>query len=324
MRIISFVVALMLCGLASAQPAPGSFPSKPVRVVVGFAPGGGTDFVARLLAAHLGEHWKSSVVVENRAGATGIIGMEAVAKAAPDGYTLLLGSNGEIINVALKKTQIDARKAFNPAVPVTKQAYVLVVTASLPVSSVKELIALARSKPGALSHGTSGNGSIAHLGMELFNLLTGVKIEHIPYKGGGPARADLLAARTQVLLGPVGSVISDVRAGKLKLLAISSEERLPSMPDLPTIAESGVTGYELSNIYGLWAPAGTPDAAISAINRETIQVLKTGDFAAKLAAQGIDAAPPTTPSEYRAVIDREFQKWDKLFATPGLDLESFK
>ena len=324
MRILVSIIALMVCGLAGAQPAPGSFPSRPVRLVVGFAPGGGTDFVARLLAAYLGEHWKSSVVVENRAGATGIIGMESVAKSAPDGYTLLLGSNGEIINVALKKTKIDARKAFTPVVPVTKQSYVLVVTASLPVSSVKELIAAAKSKPGALSHGTSGNGSIAHLGMELFNLLTDVKIEHIPYKGGGPARADLLAARTQVLLGPVGSVISDVRAGKLKLLAISSEERLPSMPDLPTIAESGVAGYELSNIYGLWAPAGTPESAVAAINRETIQVLKSGDFAAKLTVQGIDAAPPTTPSEYRAVIDREFQKWEKLFATPGLDLESFK
>lgn len=324
MRVIVSMIALMVCGLAGAQPVPGSFPSKPVRLVVGFAPGGGTDFVARLLAGHLGERWKSAVVVENRAGATGIIGMESVAKSAPDGYSLLLGSNGEIINVVLKKTKIDARNAFVPAVPVTKQSYVLVATASLPVSSVKELIAAAKSKPGALSHGTSGNGSIAHLGMELFNLLTDVKIQHIPYKGGGPARADLLAARTQVLLGPVGSVISDVRAGKLKLLAISSEERLPSMPDLPTIAESGVPGYELSNIYGLWAPAGTPEPAVSAINRETIQVLKSGDFAAKLTAQGIDAAPPTTPSEYRAVIDREFQKWEKLFATPGLDLESFK
>jgi hypothetical protein len=180
----------------------------------------------------------------NRAGATGIIGMESVAKSPADGYTLLLGSNGDIINVALKKTPVDIRKAFNPAAQVTKQAYVLVATASLPVSSVKELIALARTRPGEFSHGTSGNGSMAHLGMELFNLTTNVKIEHIPYKGGGPARVDLLAGRTQILLGPVGSVIADVRAGKLKLLAISSEERIPSMPDLPTIAESGVNGYE--------------------------------------------------------------------------------
>jgi tripartite-type tricarboxylate transporter receptor subunit TctC len=323
MRILGIFLALALCGSASAQ-APGAFPSKPVRIVVGFAPGGGTDFVARLLAAQLADRWKSSVIVENRAGATGIIGMESVAKSPPDGHTVLLGSNGDIINVALKKTQVDIRKAFVPAVPVTKQAYVLVATASLPVSSVKELVALAKSKPGALSHGTSGNGSIAHLGMELFNLMTGVRIEHIPYKGGGPARADLLAGRTQVLLGPVGSVISDVRAGKLKFLAISSEERLPSLPDLPTIAESGAAGYELSNIYGLWAPAGSPESAISAINRDAIQALKAPEFAAKLSAQGVDAAPPVTPAQYRAAMEREFQKWEKLFATPGLDVESFK
>ncbi len=323
-RTLSVALALMVSSISYAQSI-ATFPNKVIRIVVGYAPGGGTDVVARMVAAQLTDRLKGSpVIVENRAGATGVIGMETVAKAAPDGYTLLLGSNSEIISVALKKTSLEIRKAFDPAVQMTTQSYALVANASLPITNAKELVAYARSRPGTLYHGTSGNGSIAHLGMELFNLMTGVKLTHIPYKGGGPAMTDLLSGTLQVLLGPVGSVSTHVKAGKLRLLAISSQERLPAMPDLPTIAESGLPGYELSNIYGLWAPGGSPELAINTINRETIQVIKMPDFAAKLVAVGVEPAAPSTPAEYRSSIEREYQKWDKLFKMPGLDVESFK
>ena len=320
---IASAFVLIVSGVAHAQGKPDAFPSRTVRIIVGNAPGGGTDTVARLVAAQLTERWKSAVVVENRAGATGRIAMDSVAQATPDGYMLLLGSHALVISMALKKIPYDIRKVYDPIVQMTTQSYLLVEHPSVPGTTVKELIAIAKSKPGALNHGTAGNGSMAHLGMSLFDVLSGTNITHIPYKGGGPAMTDLLSGRTQVLLGPAVSVIPYVRSGRLKLLAVSSEKRLASMPDLPTIAESGVPGYELSNTYGLFAPAGTPAAVILAINHETNQVIRAPEFVAKLAADGVDAAPPNTPAEYRNSIERDFQKWDKFFKTPGLDLESF-
>jgi tripartite-type tricarboxylate transporter receptor subunit TctC len=321
-RFVPIACALLLAvsGAAQAQNFPNN---KSVRIIVGNAPGGGTDTVARLVAAQLTERWKSSVVVENRSGATGKIAMEDVKNAAPDGYMILLGSNALVISKALKKIDFDPLKAYEPIVQMTTQGYLLVEHPSVPANNVKELVAYLKSKsPGSLNHGTAGNGSMAHLGMSLFDVMSGTVITHIPYKGGGPAMTDLLSGRTQVLLGPAVSVIPHVRSGKLKLLAVTTEKRLESMPDLPTVAET-LPGYELTNTYGLYAPAKTPAAIINVINRETNQVIRNRAFIEKLATDGVDAAPPNTPAEYRNAIEREAQKWEKFFRTPGLDLESF-
>lgn len=321
---IASAVAFAFSGSALAQAKPDAYPTKAVRILVGNAPGGGTDTVARLIATQLTERWKRSVVVENRAGANGRIAQDEVLKSAPDGYTLLLGSNNLVIGMALKRINYDIRKAYDPIVQMTTQSYLLVAHPSVPANNVKELVSYIKSKPpGTLNHGTAGNGSMAHLGMTLFDVMTGVKITHIPYKGGGPAMTDLLSGRTQVLLGPSVSVINHVRSGKLKLLAVSAEERVAAMPDLPTVAEAGYPGYELSNTYGLYAPAGTPVAVINLINRDVNQIIRQPDFVAKLTADGVEAAPPNTPAQYRAAIEREFQRWDKFFKTPGIDVESF-
>lgn len=319
---IAAVLASAACGAAHAQGAADVFPLKPVRIIVGNAPGGGTDTVSRLVAARLTERWKYPIVVENRAGASGRIAQDEVAKAAPDGHTLLLGGNSLVIGMLLKRIPYDVRKVYDPIVQLTTQSYLMVAHPSVPASTVKELVAYSKSRPGVLNHGTAGPGSLAHLGMSLFDVLSGTQITHIPYKGGGPAMVDLLSGRTQVLLGPSVSVISHVRSGKLKLLAVSAEKRVSSMPDLPTIAES-VPGYELSNTYGFYAPAGTPSAATALINRESNLVIRTPEFVSKLAADGVEAAPPNTAAEYRNTIEREYQKWDRFFKTPGLNMESF-
>jgi tripartite-type tricarboxylate transporter receptor subunit TctC len=317
------VLACAISGAVHAQGAADVFPSKPVRIIVGNAPGGGVDTVSRLVAGRLTERWKYPVVVENRAGASGRLAQDEVAKSAPDGHTLLLGGNSLVIGMLLKRIPFDIRKVYDPIVQLTTQSYLLVAHPSVPVTTVKELVAYAKSRPGVLNHGTAGPGSLAHLGMSLFDVLSGTHITHIPYKGGGPAMVDLLSGRTQVLLGPSVSVMNHVRGGKLKLLAVSAEKRLSSMPDLPTIAESGVPGYELSNTYGFYAPAGTPSAATAIINRESNVVIRTPEFIARLAADGVEAAPPNTAVEYRNTIEREYQKWDRFFKTPGLNLNSF-
>jgi len=321
---IATVAALIVSAGAQAQTrSADAFPAKAMRIVVGNAPGGGTDTVARLVAVQLTDRWKSPVVVENRSGATGRIAMEEVKNAAPDGYSILLGSNALLISRALKKIDFDPLKVYEPIVQMTTQSYLLVAHPSVPANSIKELVSYVKSKPpGTLNHGTAGNGSMAHLGMSLFDVLAGTQITHIPYKGGGPAMTDLLSGRTQVLLGPSVSVISHVRSGKLKLLAVTSEKRLSSMPDLPAVAET-LPGHELSNTYGLYSPAKTPAAVINAINREVNQIIRNPAFIEKLTADGVEAAPANTPAQYRQTIEREVQRWEKFFKTPGLDLQAF-
>jgi tripartite-type tricarboxylate transporter receptor subunit TctC len=321
-----FSIAAGLLAVAAAAPVTAqNYPNKPVRLIIGNAPGGGTDTVGRAITAQLTDRLKTPFVVENLAGASGLIAMETARKAAPDGYVLYLGGNSLLTRMALKKIDFDVLKVYDAIVQMTTQPYVLVAHPSVPAKTVKELVAYVKSKPpGTLNHGTAGNGSMAHLGMSLFDVLTGTQITHIPYKGGGPAMTDLLSGRTQVLLGPSVSVMPHVRTGKLKLLAISSEQRVSSMPDLPTIAESGVPGYELTNTYGLYGPAGLPAVVINTINREVNQIIRQPEVVAKFVADGVEPAPPNTPAQYKAAVEREYLKWEKFFKTPGLDLESFK
>jgi tripartite-type tricarboxylate transporter receptor subunit TctC len=331
-RIIATGWSVLLCACAafghaqsarSAEPAP-AYPSKVVRIIVGNPPGGGTDAIARMVAQQLGQRWGKSIIVENQAGATGLLAMNMVAKSEPDGHMLLLGGSQLVISMVLKKIPFDPRKAYVPVVQLTSQPYLLAINPSLPVASVKDLVAYAKSRPGELNYASSGTGSLAHLGMELFKSLAGVDMLHVPYKGGGPGLVDLMSGRIQLLLGTAVTVIPNARSGKLKVLAVTSSQRSQSAPDVPTIAESGVPGYDLNNSYGLYAAAGTPAPIVALLNRDTNVVIRAPEFTAKLATDGVEAARPNSPADYRNAIEQDVAKWEKFFRTPGLDVESFK
>lgn len=312
----SLGLALGLCNAAYAQ----TYPSKAVRMIVPFPPGGGTDYTARLLGQKLGEMWRQPVVIENRPGASTIIGSEIVAKAAPDGYTLLMGSVNHTINPSLiAKLPYDTIKDFAPVTVAVTAAYVVVVHPSLPVKSVKELIALAKSKPGALNYGSSGTGSSAHLGMELFKDVAKVDMVHVPYKGAGQAMIDLMSGQVQLLLASAISAMPQVKARRLKALGVTSSKRSGLLPDLPAIAEAGLTGYSVVGWYGLVAPAHTPPAIVQHINHQIAQILGSPDIREKLAADGIESAPGT-PTQFRETITHEIEKWTKLVASSGMKL----
>jgi len=328
MRMLCACVVLLVAATGHAQKPPpnlpGGYPGKPIRIIVGNPPGGGVDTIARMVALQLTERWGHNFLVENQAGGTGLIAMNMVAKAPPDGYMMYLGGSQLVITTVLKKAPFDMRDTYAPVVQLTTQPYVLVANAAVPAASVKDLLALARSKPGALSYGSTGNGSLAHLGMELFKTMAGVDMLHIPYKGGGPAMVDLIAGRIQVFLATSVSVGPHLRSGKLKALAVTAQQRKSSLPDISTVTESGLPGYDLSNSYGLHLPVGTPAAILMALNRESNAIIRSPSFTAKLAVDDVDAAPPNTPAEFKEAIDRDFSKWERFFRTPGLPMEQFQ
>ncbi len=301
-----------------------AYPTKPVRVVVGNAPGGGTDAVARLMGQRLTERWGQPVVIDNRGGGVGVIAMELAGRAAPDGHTVLLSNIQMTINMVLKKVPFDIRQAYVPVVELTTQPYVIAVNARLSVSSVKELIAHAKANPGALRFGSPGSGSPSHIGIELFNSMAGLDMLHVPYKGNGPAMIDLMSGQIHMVFGTVVSVAPQARAGKLKALAVTSLRRTPALPELPSVAESALPGYELSNTYGFYAPAGTPPKIVAAINRHSNDIIAAADFKARLAADGVGAAAPNTPADYRAAINGEVTRLQKFFATSGVALDRFR
>lgn len=302
---------------AQTKPAglPGGYPNKPIRVIVPASPGGGTDIISRIVAQRLAERWSTAVVIENRGSAVGgIIGMDIAAKATPDGYTLLAVSASAVLNAALvNKTVYDQRKAFAPITQLTSQPYLLAVHAQIPAQSVKELIALAKAKPGALNFGSAGNGSMSHLGGEMFNMLAGVDVAHIPYKGTGPAITDLLGGQVQMLFAGGISITPQVKSGRLRVLAHSGATRTRLLPNMPTVAESGVPGFELNGWYGWLAPSGTPASIVQALNREVVQILQAPDMIEKFASDGSEPAPGT-PEQLRDLYNRDIEKWTKLFA----------
>ena len=301
-----------------------SYPTKPVRLIVGNAPGGGTDAVARLVGQKLSERWPHPVIVDNRGGGVGIIAMDLAARAAPDGHTLLLSNIQMTINMVLKKVAYDIRQAYVPVVELTTQPYVVAVNPSLPVRSVQELINYAKAKPGAIRFGSPGSGSPSHIGIELFSNMAGLDMLHVPYKGNGPAMIDLISGQIQMLFGTVVSVAPQARSGKLRALAVTSSRRTPALPDLPTVAEAAIPGYELTNSYGFFAPARTPASIASAINRACNDIISSPEFKARLAADGVGAAELNSLAQYKAKIDREVTRLEKFFATPGLALDPFR
>lgn len=322
-RMIAVLCASFVCALlpfsASAQTQP-RYPVKPVRLLVGFAPGGGSDILSRTVGQKLTERWGQPVVTDNRAGAGGTIAMELAAKAAPDGYTLLIVSGSQLTNASLvTRVPYDILTTFAPITQMTSQPYVLLAHPSLPVKSVKELIALAKSKPGALNYGSSGTGSSAHLGMELLKDMAKIDMVHIPYKGSGQAMIDLLSGQVQLLLGSAVSAMPQVKAHRLKALGVTSAKRSSLLPDLPAIAEAGLPGYSVVGWYGIVAPARTPPAIVEYVNQQIAQILGSTDIQEKFAADGVQAAS-STPAQFRETIAHEIEKWTKLVAASGMKL----
>jgi tripartite-type tricarboxylate transporter receptor subunit TctC len=296
-----------------------AYPTKPIRLVVPFVPGGSTDLIARIMGQNLQETLGQQVVVENRAGAGGNIGVEYVAKSPPDGYTLVFGHVGTFgFGPSLyQKLPYDPIKDFAPIVLFAMVPNMLVVHPALPAKSVKELIALAKAHPGQLNYGSSGNGSASHLATEYFKLLSKTNITAIPYKGTGPLVTDLIAGQTSLTTTGVPPLYPFVQAGRLRGLAVGSVKRLALMPDLPTIAEAGVPGYESSTWFGPLAPAKTPREIVVRLNTELLKILQRPDVRTRFAAEGIEALG-STPEEFGAYIKAEIDRWGRVIKAAGI------
>ena len=319
--LFAFLCALcVLCG-ASHFCYAADYPSKPIRIVVPYPPGGFNDTLARTLGQKLYEKWGQAVVVDNRPGGGTTIGTNLAAKSAPDGYTLLIVSFAFAVNPALYATlPYDTSKDFAPVIFAATTPNLLVVNPDLPAKSVKELIALARTKPGALNYASAGNGSSNHLSMELFKTLAGIDAVHIPYKGSAPAVSDLIGGQVNVMFDNVPNVLPQVKAGKLRALAVSSKERSPFVKDLPTVAESGVPGFDVSVWFGVVAPAGTPRPVIAKLNGEINAILKLPEVRHSFNNQGVETAGGTA-TEFTAFIAAQTTKWAKVVKDSGTKVE---
>lgn len=309
------MLSLAVLGLpAMAQ----NYPAKPVRFLVGFPPGGTNDIIARVVAPKLGEGLGQQVVVENRGGANASIAAELAARAAPDGHTIMLVAPGHATNPALLKLNFDSMRDFAFITLVAESQNLLVTHPSFPPRSVNDLIAFSKKHPpGSINYGSSGTGTTVHLSAELFQYMTGVKWLHIPYKGGGPALIDLLAGQHVIYFGNVPTVITHARNGRLRALAVTGPKRTPAAPDIPTVAESGVPGYEVTTAYGVAAPAKTPRPILDRLHTELIKVLNSPDIRERL--QGLGADPVgNTPEQYTAFMQNEIAKWGKVIKAAGI------
>jgi tripartite-type tricarboxylate transporter receptor subunit TctC len=321
-------MALTLTGPALAQPrqqdtASGDYPTKPIRLIVPSAPGGGTDVVARVVAQGLSEAWGQTVVVDNRGGAGGIAGVTVAAKAsAPDGYTLLLGSNGHLSFAPAVNRQLpyDPQKDLAPVSLVAAQPFVVGVYAGLPVNSLKEFIALAKSRPGAITYGSGGTGSASHLGTELLMLTAGFSMLHVPYKGTGPGMTALMSGELQCMLAGLATVMSQTKSGKVKALAVTGPKRSKVAPEVPTVAEAGVPGYEFIVWYGMMVPGGTPHAIIMKLNAQIAKVLKSPATGERYAAAGLEPIS-NTPEAFAAQLQREIPQWKKIAKDANIHVE---
>jgi tripartite-type tricarboxylate transporter receptor subunit TctC len=322
-------IAMIACSLVSAaaltlaQSAAGAdYPNRPIRMIVAFAPGGGTDITGRIAAKAIGEYLGAQVVVDNRPGAGGNIGTEIVAKSIPDGYTLVTAGTGtHAINPWLyPKIPYDAVKDFEPVCLVAASPYLMVVNLSVPAKTVKEFIALAKAAPETINMASSGSGGMPHLAGELFNMMTGIKMVHVPYKGTGAVFPDLIGGRVQVTFGDIVATIPHVKAEKLRALGVTSPKRVSSLSDIPTIAESGVPGYDAVGWFGVFAPAGTPKTVITRLNSAIVNYVKQPDVAQRLAALGAEVVA-STPEQFRVVQNADLARWGKVVKQSGARVE---
>lgn len=316
------LLAAGLLGLATITTAQAqAWPAKPVKLVVPYPPGGPTDIVARVVAQHLSEQTGQQFVVENKAGAGGNLGAEAVARSPADGYTLLVATTAHAINMAMfKNLTYDVQRDFVPVSLLTQGPLVLVANPAFPGKSVTEVIAQARAKPGQLNYASSGNGQSTHLSAELFNSMAGVKLNHVPYKGSAPALTDVIAGQVPLMFDTMLSAMPFVKAGKLKAIAVTSPQRSPVAPDVPTVAESGLPGYEVFAWNGLFAPTGTPAAVLARLGDEMKKTLNLPEVKEKFALQGF-AATYTTPEQGAAFVRAEVDKWARAVKLSGATVE---
>jgi tripartite-type tricarboxylate transporter receptor subunit TctC len=310
------VVVVFLSMTSSASAA--DFPGRPIRIVVPSTPAGGLDVLVRILAPKLTEKWGQPIVIDNRPGAGGVIGSEIVARATPDGHTLLVVAAGYAANPFLyKKLPYETPKDFAPVTIIGDAPNVLVVHPSLPVNSVKELIALAKQKPGALTYASSGIGTSGHLAMALLERSAGIRMIHVPYKGAGAATAAVVAGETQMLASATAAVGPQVKSGRIRPLAVTSAKRWPSLPDVPSISEAAIPGYEVDGWYAMLAPGKTPKAVISRIYTDLVEILRTPDVIARIEAAGF-LVNGLAPEAFAKVIDRDLRKWSALIREAGI------
>jgi tripartite-type tricarboxylate transporter receptor subunit TctC len=309
-----YALALLALAAAAASVAPAAaqdYPNRPVRLIIPFPPGGSNDVVGRLVANQLSEKLGHKVFVDNRGGAGGVLGTEAAANAAPDGYTLLVVSIAHAVNPSLYKLNYDPIKSFAPISIMATGPNVLAVNPTLPVKNVKELVALAKEKPGSLDYASAGVGSFQHLGGELFKLVAGVNLQHVPYKGGGPAMQDVIAGHVKVMFSSLVQTTPFIHSGQLRALGVGGVKRNPVLPDVPTIEEAGVPGYVADNWWGIVAPAGTPQPIVDKLYRDIQDVLKSPELTAAFAREGAAAVTMST-AEFGKYMEDEMAKWARV------------
>jgi tripartite-type tricarboxylate transporter receptor subunit TctC len=314
------LLASSFCLAAAAANAQQPWPAKPIRFVAPFAPGGGTDFIGRVAAQKLTEAVKQQVIVENRPGAGGTLGAEIGAKAPPDGYTFTIIAGSYSVNPAIYKLAFDPVNDITPVIQFSQGPLLIVVHPALPIKNMKDMIALAKTRPGGLSYASSGQGSIVHLSTELFLYMAKIKAVHIPYKGTGPAITDTMSGQTQFLFGSIAAVLPVVKQGRLRGIAVTTAKRLPALPDVPTLDESGVKGYDVVLWHGLVGPKGLPRTIVDRVNGELNKSLKAKDMEEKLATDGVSPAGGT-PEQFAAIIKRDIDTWRKVVQMAGVKAE---
>jgi tripartite-type tricarboxylate transporter receptor subunit TctC len=316
MKIFAALILSVLMLPAFAQ----TYPSKPVRIIVPFAPGGGSDFIARFMAQRLTDSLGTQVIVENKPGAGGVIGIEQGVKSPADGYTLTLIASSYTVNPSVYKLNFDPVTDITPIVQMSQGPLLIVVNPSVPVKTAKDLIAMAKAKPGEINYASPGQGSVIHMATEYFDSMAKIKMNHIPYKGTGPALTDTIAGQVQVLFSSTATALPHVKSGRLKPVGVTTAKRIPALPDVPTVAESGLPGYEVVLWHGLIGPKGLPKAVVDRINGEVNKSLKQKETAAQLENDGV-APAGGTPEQFAAQIKKEIGVWKKVAADAGVKAE---
>jgi tripartite-type tricarboxylate transporter receptor subunit TctC len=310
---LAVLIASLVAGAAGAQ----QYPAKPIRIVVGFAPGGGSDFIARVIAQKLTERLGTQVIVENRPGAGSTLGSEVVVKSPPDGYTLLLTPASYTVNPSVYKLSFDALNDITPIVQLSRGPYVVAVNPSVPAKTLQELVALAKRDPDKLAYASSGNGSHVHVATEYFLYTAGIKITHVPYKGTGPALNDTIAGTTQLIFGSVATALQYVKSGRLRALAVTTPKRIAAAPEVPTVAEAGYPAYEVTNWHGLVGPKGLPKDIVARLNKEANEALKSKEVEKILASDGLEPAGGSA-EELGSIIKNEIGRWSQVVKRAGV------
>ena len=313
---LAILIALFAAGTALAQ----QYPSKPIKLLVGFAPGGGSDFIARIIAQKLTDRLGMQVLVENRPGAGGMLAAEMMVKSPADGYTLFLNAASYTVNPSVYKLSFDPVNDITPIAMLSQGPYVIAVHPSVPAKTLQELVVLAKREPGKYAYASSGNGSHVHIATEYFLRTAGIRLVHVPYKGTGPALADTVAGNTQVIFGSVATALQHVKSGRLRALAVTTSKRIAAAPDVPTVAESGYPGYEVVIWHGIIGPKGMPKAIVDRLNREINEALKSKDVEKILASDGV-APAGGSPEEFGRVIRSEIDRWGRVAKEVGLKVE---